>query len=92
MGHKIANWPEYNKSLRPGAKKSKDPNLQKRNFAIDIVNKYGKKEWKVLMGYHKRSLVETCFYRYKTIFGEKLMARKLENQIPETLLKCVPLN
>ncbi len=39
-------------------------------------DKKKRKEWKENQGYHKRSLVETCMYRYKKIFSERLAFRK----------------
>ena len=52
----------------------------------------GSKEWKLQNGYHRRSLVENLFYRYKQLLGDKLSARKLENQRTEALVRCHALN
>ena len=43
----------------------------------------GRKIWKKLARYHRRSLAETAMYRFKSIFGEKLKTRKLKNQRAE---------
>jgi hypothetical protein len=48
--------------------------------------------WKQESHYHKRSLAENAFYRYKRILGDKLTSRKLENQRTEALLRCHILN
>jgi hypothetical protein len=66
--------------------------LNQRNKAVDDIGKYGSKQWKEKQGYHQRSLNEVVMFRYKTIFGGKLTARKMENQITEVKLKCMLLN
>lgn len=48
--------------------------------------------WKKLTGYHKRSLVETAFYRWKQLLGATLKSRKSENQAVEAKIKCQILN
>lgn len=48
--------------------------------------------WKKLKGYHRRSLVETAFFRFKTILGSSLKSRKLINQKVENTIKCMILN
>lgn len=65
---------------------------QSRNATIDAITQMGRKEWKQLVGYHKRSLVETAMYRYKTIIGDDLQSRKKENQITEAKISCQILN
>jgi len=50
------------------------------------------KLWKKLKRYGTRSLAETFFSRLKTIFGEKLMSRKLVHQELEIFLKLHALN
>lgn len=56
------------------------------------IRKVGRKKWKEEVSYHKRSLVETAMYRYKTIFGGKMQSHKLENQQIEAMIKCNILN
>ena len=34
----------------------------------------------------------TAFFRYKTIFAERLQTRTIENQLGEMLLKCAVFN
>ncbi|MBN2259835.1 MAG: IS5 family transposase [Clostridiales bacterium] len=48
--------------------------------------------WKKLKGYHRRSLVETAFYRIKTMLGPNLKSRKLLSQKIEAMLKCQIIN
>lgn len=52
----------------------------------------GREVWKRESGYHRRSLSENGFYRYKQVFGDKLRARCFENQAVEALLSCHLLN
>jgi hypothetical protein len=66
--------------------------LIQRNQAVEFIQKHGSKQWKIENGYHKRSLNEVGMFRYKTIFGGELDARKTENQITEVRLKCLLLN
>ena len=43
-------------------------------------------------GYHRRSLVETLMFRYKTVLGELLSARREQTQITEVAIKLDVLN
>ena len=52
----------------------------------------GVKAWKRAVGYHRRSLVETCFYRFKQALGDKLMARNMQSQQVEIAIKSYILN
>ena len=68
-----------------------------RNNAIRAIAGFGndddaRKLWKILSGYHRRSLGETAFYRWKTLFGESLKTRKLSNQRAEVYAKAMALN
>jgi len=63
-----------------------------RDQNIRYIRKYGMKEWKRILQYHKRSLAETTMFRYKTIIGDKLQSRNFECQRTEVLLSCKILN
>ena len=63
-----------------------------RDEVLRGIRKVGRSGWKKAVGYHQRSLVETAFFRFKTLFGDKLHARCLENQKIETLLCCNIMN
>lgn len=67
-----------------------------RNLALLEIDEGGpnenRKQWKINAGYHRRSLSETTFFRWKTIFGGKLAARKFENQQTEAAVKSAVLN
>jgi DDE family transposase len=51
-----------------------------------------RKIWKKLIGYHKRSLVETTFSRIKRMLGPYLRARSFDNQKVECQIKCLVMN
>jgi Transposase DDE domain len=63
-----------------------------RDENLRSIRKHGRKKWKEEVGYHRRSLAETTVFRYKTIFGDKSRARKIENQFTEMFIKCAALN
>ena len=70
-----------------------DKGIVERNALIrEIDEKGGKISWKKESDYHKRSLVETWMYRFKTTFGGKLSSRKFKNQIIEAGIKASMLN
>ncbi|NGX41349.1 MAG: hypothetical protein KR126chlam4_01188 [Candidatus Anoxychlamydiales bacterium] len=78
-------------------KHSAKDHLQARNQQIlDIValggDEIARSLWKKLKGYHKRSLGETSFFRFKTILGHALKSRKMCIQIIECKIKCMILN
>jgi transposase len=68
----------------------KEPLLRDQN--LRRIREVGRKRWKQEVGYHRRSLAETTFYRIKTIFGDRLSARGLKAQACEMLIKCAALN
>lgn len=63
-----------------------------RNKALEIIDDLGRPEWKRQSGYHRRSKAEVAMYRYKTIFGPKMYARRFENQKTEVRIKCAIIN
>jgi hypothetical protein len=75
----------------------KEPWMVARNNAIRAITGLGNDDearaiWKRLVGYHTRSLAETAMYRYKTLFGSNLMARRLDRQKGETFARSVAMN
>ena len=44
--------------------------------------------WKEKNNYHRRSLSETCMFRFKQLSGDKVKARTFERQITEVGIKC----
>ena len=99
---KIRNWREYNASLckRGSLYIFFDSQIvaewleisKKKKIVGKYVQKHDLKRWKTEHKYHKRTLNETVMFRFKTIFGDKLDARVMENQKTEIPLKCLILN
>jgi IS5 family transposase len=63
-----------------------------RDENLRRIRKVGRKKWKQESNYHRRSLAETMMFRFKTIFGDRLRRRNIQNQLNELLLKCAILN
>lgn len=63
-----------------------------RDEALRYIRRHGRQKWKRDSGYHRRSKAETTMFRYKTIFGGTLWARKMENQQVEACIKSRALN
>jgi transposase len=70
---------------RKGKPHPRDENLRH-------IRKHGRRRWKRDSGYHRRSIAETTMFRFKTIFGGNLSARKFDNQAVELFIKCAALN
>ena len=66
--------------------------FEQRDENLRGIRKLGRKRWKVESTYHQRSLVETAFFRLKTIFSDKLRARRMDTQSAEAMLRCEALN
>lgn len=75
-------WEHGNKK---GPPHPRDENLRE-------IRKSTRKKWKEDSGYHIRSLSETGMFRFKTIFGDQLNARKFANQVFEAKIKSAILN
>lgn len=76
-------------------RKDPAPCLIERNAAVEKIKEggeEGRKLWKETIGYHKRSLVETFMFRFKTILGGNLSSRIWENQVTESMIKLQALN
>jgi IS5 family transposase len=81
---------------RKGAKIWRHANTKASRHARDEnlrrIRKIGRKEWKRESNYHRRSLAETQVFRFKTIFGDRLQTRQIDNQFKELMLKTALLN
>lgn len=81
---------------RKGAKIWRHANTKAERHVRDEnlrrIRKVGRKQWKRESNYHRRSLSETQVFRFKTIFGDRLQTRQIDNQIKELLLKSAILN
>lgn len=72
-------------------------NHSERNNAVQFIkdngdNEAARKLWKKTSNYYLRNGVENTFFRYKTIFGEKLKSRSFNNQEIEGLMRSHLLN
>ena len=69
------------------------PGYKERNKIIRAMMRAGGLEkWKEQVDYHRRSLVENAFYRWKTIFGSDLKSRKEDTQYTEQCLRAKIIN
>jgi Transposase DDE domain len=66
------------------------PSLRDRH--IQTIQEKGRRGWEKAVEYGKRSLVETAMFRYKTLIGPTLRARKFEAQQSEARIACSVLN
>ena len=76
---------------------SLDKAMQKRNDAVKEIHGLGgddaaRRIWKILKGYHRRSLAETTMYRIKQLTGENMRSREWERQRFEGYVKCLVIN
>lgn len=68
-----------------------------RDEALFIIAGFGNTEtsrkiWKIASEYHKRSLVETGFSRWKRLLGDSLFNKRLDSQRSEVSIKSFILN
>jgi hypothetical protein len=63
-----------------------------RDEALRQIRRDGRQAWKRNVGYHRRSLVETAFFRIKRCFSGLLKNHRLENQQTEIAIRCKLLN
>jgi transposase len=66
--------------------------FEQRDLNVQGIKSQGRKEWKRESTYHRRSLVETAFFRLKTIFSDRLRSRRTETQTTEARIRCVAMN
>ena len=65
---------------------------RQRDENLRAIRQKGWRQWKKEAGYHRRSLAETAFFRFKTLFGPSLQARGFRRQATELFLKAAALN
>ena len=66
--------------------------LPKRDQHVaDILSK-GRPQWKRESGYYLQSHAENVFFRYQTILGGRLSAKRTESQEREAAIGCAVLN
>jgi hypothetical protein len=76
---------------RDAVMRGKSP-FEQRDENVRGIRRRGRKTWKQQSGYHRRSLVECAFFRLKTLFGERLRARREDTQTTEARIRCVAMN
>jgi IS5 family transposase len=64
---------------------ARDENLRR-------IRQIGRAAWKRECGYHRRSLAETTMFRLKTLFGDRVSARRFAGQAAQVLVRCATLN
>lgn len=89
QGAALVTPPRRNAALPPDKSPRTD---HPRSNAIRDSQELGRTPWKIKVGYHRRSLVETAMYRFKTSFGEKMFSRTFSRQKNEALLKAEAMN
>ena len=65
---------------------------RQRDENLRAIRTKGRRQWKRESGYHRRSLAETAFFRFKTLFGPTLRARGFAQQATELFIKTAALN
>ena len=68
------------------------PRSSARDRTIRKVKRIGRRQWKKESGYHQQARVENAFFRYKSIIGHSLHARRPVGQETEAVLACNILN
>ena len=77
---------------RKGSVLWQDEYLKDRNSNLREVIKRGSEGWKKRVKYHRRSLVETAFFRLKSLFTDRLRCREVERQKTEVTIRCMAMN
>jgi DDE family transposase len=77
---------------RKGSTLWQEDYLKGRNKNLRGVRKLGLEAWKTRSGYHKRSLIETAFFRLKAIFSDRLRNRRADRQATEAMIRRWALN
>ncbi len=63
-----------------------------RDANLRQIQQQGRYGWRVASGCTRQSLAENAMFRFKSIFGSRLRARRLDNQRIEGWIKCMVLN
>ena len=82
--------PQKNAKIKLHGNLKGEPHPRDEN--LRQIRKTSRKRWKETSGYHVRSLAETMMFRFKTILGDKLNARKFKNQVTEFLISASIMN
>lgn len=82
--------PQENAKIKLHGNLKAEPHPRDEN--LRQIRRTSRKQWKEKSGYHVRSLAETMMFRFKAILGDKLNARKFENQVTEFLISASIMN
>lgn len=63
-----------------------------RDEHVRCIRRVGRRRWKQEVGYHARSLAETAVFRLKTLFGDRLRARRFATQGTAVAIRADALN
>jgi Transposase DDE domain len=63
-----------------------------RNRILQQIHARGRWAWRVHSGSTRQSIAENAMFRFKTLFGGRLWARRNATQRTEALVKCAILN
>lgn len=86
----IAVPPQRNAKILLHGNRKEMPHPRDKN--LRLIRKSSLASWKKGIGYHVRSIGENVYFRWKTIFGDKLNARKVGTQKTEARIKAAILN
>lgn len=88
--------PQHNAIVQRNKYKKDEAMLSRDKAILYIGDGPAKKErraqWKQENDYHRRSLVETAMWRHKSIFGDQIRSKTVENQVTELSIRCLVLN
>ncbi len=77
-------------AVKRGEDEERDNALcERRGFGLDRI---GTSLWGKITGYSYRTLVESCFSRFKRLFSGRFFSRGMVRQTVEGNLKCYMLN
>jgi len=89
-GAKVAIPPRKDAKIWQHGNCKQEPHPRDQN--LRLIRKHGRKRWKQLARYHRRSMAETSMFRFKTILSPQAFSRILNNQIAELKIKAKALN
>ncbi|MBI4215657.1 MAG: IS5 family transposase [Parcubacteria group bacterium] len=88
--HRVAIPPQKNAKIWQHGNSKSERLIRDEN--LRYIRRKGRKQWKKDMNYHRRSLVETTMFRLKSLFTDRVTARRDSSQRVQLLLRCKVLN
>jgi len=86
----VAIPPQHNAKIWQHGNTKAPPHPRDAN--LRAIRKHGRRRWQEISGYHRRSLIENTMFRFKTIFGDQVLAREDRRQATELKLALSLLN